>query len=58
MFQAIALIGLMLHYKYLGIDFHILGMILLWVALVITLWSGIVYFSKFYQKMQAIEEGQ
>jgi len=49
-FQSIALIGLILHYEYLGIDFHFLGTILLWVALVITLWSGWDYFYKYYQK--------
>ncbi len=51
-FQTLSLIGLMLHYGYLGIDFHLLGMILLWVALVITLGSGIDYFWKFYQGME------
>jgi CDP-diacylglycerol--glycerol-3-phosphate 3-phosphatidyltransferase len=50
--QSIALSWLMLHYKYLGIDFHWLGMAFLWAALVITLWSGIDYFYKFYRKMQ------
>jgi len=47
--QSLSLGGLMLHYEYLGINFHVLGMILLWIALVITLWSGIDYFWKFYQ---------
>ncbi len=47
-FQSISLIGLMLHYTYLGIDFHLLGTILLWIALAITVWSGIDYFRKFY----------
>lgn len=47
-FQSMALIGLILHYKYIGIDFHFLGMLLLWIALVITLWSGIDYFHRFY----------
>lgn len=51
-FETIAIIGLMLHYKYLGIDFHFLGMLLLWVALGISLWSGIDYFYKFYQGNQ------
>lgn len=51
-FQSIASIGLMLHYKYMGIDFHFLGMLLLWIALVITLWSGIDYFYKFYREHQ------
>jgi CDP-diacylglycerol--glycerol-3-phosphate 3-phosphatidyltransferase len=50
-FQSMALVALMLHYGYLGIDFHILGTILLWVALALTLWSGIDYFWKFYREM-------
>lgn len=54
-FQTLSLIGLMLHYKYLGIDFHLLGMVLLWVTLVITLWSGIDYFSKFYRKIGGLD---
>jgi CDP-diacylglycerol--glycerol-3-phosphate 3-phosphatidyltransferase len=56
--QTLSLIGLMLHYKYLGINFHLLGMILLWVALVSTLWSGIDYFRKFYRKIQEIDREQ
>jgi CDP-diacylglycerol--glycerol-3-phosphate 3-phosphatidyltransferase len=47
--QSLSLGGLMLHYGYFGINFHVLGMILLWIALVLTLWSGIDYFWKFYQ---------
>jgi CDP-diacylglycerol--glycerol-3-phosphate 3-phosphatidyltransferase len=49
--QSLALGGLMLHYEYLGINFHVLGAILLWIALVITLWSGFDYFYKFYREM-------
>jgi len=52
--QSIALIGLLLHYEYLGINFHFLGMLLLWVALGVTLWSGIDYFYKFYREHQKI----
>ncbi len=48
-FQSIALSFLLLHYEYLGINFHILGMLLMWVALVITVWSGLDYFAKFYK---------
>ena len=54
-FQTLAMIGLMLHYPYLGIDFHLLGMILLWVSLVITLWSGMDYFGKFYRKIRELD---
>jgi CDP-diacylglycerol--glycerol-3-phosphate 3-phosphatidyltransferase len=49
-FQSAALIGLMLHFEYLGINFHTLGMLILWVALAITIWSGIDYFIKFYRQ--------
>lgn len=46
-FQSVSLVGLCLHYSYLGIDFHFLGMILLYGALILTLWSGWDYFSHF-----------
>lgn len=46
-FQISALIGLLLHYQYLGIDFHFVGMAILWVALIMTAWSGVDYFYKF-----------
>ncbi len=47
-FQAIALIPLMIHYSYWSIDFHFWGLIILWIALILTVWSGILYFIKFY----------
>ena len=43
-FQSVALVCLSLHYQYLQIDFHLVGMVFLWVALVLTLWSGWIYF--------------
>ncbi|MFZ7110883.1 MAG: CDP-diacylglycerol--glycerol-3-phosphate 3-phosphatidyltransferase [Desulfatiglandales bacterium] len=46
-FQSTATIGLCLHYPYLEIDFHVVGMTFLWVALVFTLWSGWEYFRSF-----------
>lgn len=42
-FQMFALHGLLLHYPFLGIDFHVAGMYFLWISLVISLWSGIDY---------------
>lgn len=49
-FQLIATEGLLIHYAYFNINFHLVGMALLWVALLITLWSGLVYFIKFFEK--------
>lgn len=46
-FQIAAIIPLLLHYSYFGIDFHIIGMFFLWGALIYTLWSGIDYFVRF-----------
>lgn len=47
-FQALALIPLMIHYPYFSIDFHLWGMLLLWIALILTLWSGLLYFIQYY----------
>jgi len=46
-FQIGAIIPLLLHYPYFGIDFHAIGTFLLWGALVFTLWSGADYFIRF-----------
>ena len=43
-FQLVALICITLHYEYLTVDFHAVGMAFLWPALILTLWSGWVYF--------------
>jgi len=42
-FQSVTLICLSLHYQYLNIDFHVVGMTFLWAALILTMWSGWVY---------------
>ena len=47
--QSVALGGLCLHYVYFGINFHVVGMVFLWGALILTLWSGWDYFRRFYQ---------
>lgn len=56
-FQLVAIIGLLLHYDYhwfFGIDhpmlvvnMHNAGMFYLWIATVITIWSGVDYLAKF-----------
>ena len=42
-FQMFALQGLLLHYPFLGIDFHTGGMYFLWISLALGLWSGVDY---------------
>ncbi|MBF0453071.1 MAG: CDP-diacylglycerol--glycerol-3-phosphate 3-phosphatidyltransferase [Candidatus Magnetomorum sp.] len=48
-FQIAAIIPLLIHYPYFGINFHAIGMFILWIALVFTLWSGVDYFKKFFK---------
>ena len=42
-FQMFALHGLLLHYNYVGVDFHLAGMYFFWISLVVSLWSGVAY---------------
>src|SRR3989338_35750 len=49
-FQIASVAALIVHYKFLGIDFHIAGMVLLWIALVFTIWSAVDYFVRFLRK--------
>ncbi len=46
-FQIAALIGLLIHYTYFGVDFQRVGMLFIWVALIVTMWSGVNYFVNF-----------
>jgi len=46
-FQIAAIIPLLLHYPYFGVNLHAIGTIMIWFALVFTLWSGWDYFSRF-----------
>jgi CDP-diacylglycerol---glycerol-3-phosphate 3-phosphatidyltransferase len=46
-FQIAAIIPLMIHYPLLGVDFDSMGRLLLWAALLFTMWSGTDYFLKF-----------
>ena len=47
-FQSVAIIGLCLHYEYFGVNFHTVGMFFLWIAIFMTIWSGVAYFRNFY----------
>lgn len=46
-FQIAAIIPLTFHYPLFGLDFHAVGMVFLWGALIFTLWSGMDYFLRF-----------
>jgi CDP-diacylglycerol--glycerol-3-phosphate 3-phosphatidyltransferase len=45
--QVVALLGLCVHYTHHNINFHVVGMVFLWGALALTLWSGWDYFKQF-----------
>jgi CDP-diacylglycerol---glycerol-3-phosphate 3-phosphatidyltransferase len=45
--QCIALVGLCTHYTYFGFNFQKVGTVVLWAAMVVTVWSGYVYFRMF-----------
>jgi CDP-diacylglycerol---glycerol-3-phosphate 3-phosphatidyltransferase len=44
--QSIAVQGLLIHYTYLHVDFFAAGLFVLWIAMVLSLWSGVDYFVK------------
>ena len=51
-FQIAAIIPLLIHYTFFGINFQDIGYVLLWIALVTTLWSGIDYFVRFRKLLE------
>jgi len=40
---------LIIHYPFLGLDAHAVGMAVLYLALVLTVYSGLDYFFQFYE---------
>jgi CDP-diacylglycerol--glycerol-3-phosphate 3-phosphatidyltransferase len=48
--QIFAVSALMIHYPLLRIDAHIVGMVILYIALILTIYSGVLYFIEFYIK--------
>jgi CDP-diacylglycerol--glycerol-3-phosphate 3-phosphatidyltransferase len=51
-FQIAAIIPLLIHYPFLGLNSQAIGNLFLWAALVFTLWSGADYFIKFRRLLQ------
>ena len=52
-FQMFALVGLLLHYRYFAVDFHVGGMYFLWISLLISLWSAADYHVRVYRQLRA-----
>lgn len=52
-FQIGAIIPLLLHSTYFGINMHLLGAVVLWIALGFTIASGVSYFKNFARLIQA-----
>lgn len=48
--QIVALVPLILHYTFYGLDFQKIGSVLLVIAFILTVWSGVDYFLKFFRK--------
>lgn len=47
-FQIISVASLVVHYPYYGLDFHTVGILTLIPAFILTMWSGVEYFYKFF----------
>ena len=51
-FQTVAILGLLLHFEHYDVNFHAIGMFFLWLAVIITLWSGVNYFRNFWHVLE------
>ncbi|MFP4475938.1 MAG: CDP-diacylglycerol--glycerol-3-phosphate 3-phosphatidyltransferase [Desulfatibacillaceae bacterium] len=51
-FQIAAIIPLLLHYSYFGVNFHAIGTVVLYIALAMTIFSGVDYFVNFFRLIQ------
>jgi len=47
--QIFAVSALMIHYPFIGADAHVVGMVILYIALILTVVSGTEYFVRFYR---------
>lgn len=53
-----AIFLLIFHYPIKALDFHLYGMVLLWMALIITYWSGVAYFYNFFRTVSLTPDGE
>ena len=51
--QAYAVVGLLVHYRYWGLDFYAAGLYFLMLSAVIALWSGVNYHVQFFRLRSA-----
>jgi len=49
--QVVAVTALMIHYPFIGADAHLVGIVILYVALFLTLYSGLDYLMKFFKEV-------
>ncbi len=56
-FEIVAVFPLLVHYQYWLIDFHAAGIVFLWVALALALWSGVAYHWRLAQALRARDNG-
>ncbi len=49
--QIFAVSALMIHYPFLGADAHVIGTVILYLALVLSVYSGLDYFVKFHREI-------
>jgi CDP-diacylglycerol--glycerol-3-phosphate 3-phosphatidyltransferase len=50
--QIVAVTALIIHYSIFGINAHAVGMVILYIALVLTIFSGLDYFIKLYRNIE------
>lgn len=55
--QLVALEPLILHYPWFGIPMHTIGMVLLYLSLILTVFSGYNYFLNFFKEVRASHNG-
>ncbi|MGH7814087.1 MAG: CDP-diacylglycerol--glycerol-3-phosphate 3-phosphatidyltransferase [Candidatus Binataceae bacterium] len=50
--QSIAIQGLLIHYSYLHVDFFAAGYFILWIAAIVSIWSGVDYYVRVIRELR------